>query len=255
MYRIQSVFRLAHKFLVIIHNLDLRRVAIVPRKANPPLVVDADAMPALAFPGQRFQPVARRHSQIIQTPRPVQVFQFAPRRVLNVRRQSPRTFPAKDAFGFRTSERDNHQSILSHGDNKSTSQRRPDAPANKNTPAQGRALLISLERTIETGRKTFVEVGLALAEIRDAKLYRAEAGPVTAKAIQEAAEIIAPQNNRELRQTASIRPEACPVKRPPEPSDGPPRIASRPPACFDSGRVRTDVRRSADDVENGSAGG
>jgi hypothetical protein len=38
---------------------------------------------------------------------------------LNVRRQSPRAFPAKDAFSFRTSKRNNHQTILSHGDNKS----------------------------------------------------------------------------------------------------------------------------------------
>lgn len=34
--------------------------------------------------------------------------------------------------------------------------------------------LIALEQTIETGRKTFVEVGLALSEIRDARLYRSD---------------------------------------------------------------------------------
>lgn len=34
--------------------------------------------------------------------------------------------------------------------------------------------LIALERTIEAGRKTFVEVGIALAEIRDSKLYRSD---------------------------------------------------------------------------------
>jgi len=34
--------------------------------------------------------------------------------------------------------------------------------------------LEQLEATIERGRKTFVEVGLALAEIRDARLYRPE---------------------------------------------------------------------------------
>lgn len=34
--------------------------------------------------------------------------------------------------------------------------------------------LIALEKTIESGRKTFVEVGLALAEIRDSRLYRAD---------------------------------------------------------------------------------
>ena len=34
--------------------------------------------------------------------------------------------------------------------------------------------LIALEQTIEAGRKTFVEVGLALAEIRDTRLYRSD---------------------------------------------------------------------------------
>lgn len=34
--------------------------------------------------------------------------------------------------------------------------------------------LISLERTIEAGRKTFAEVGVALAEIRDFRLYRSD---------------------------------------------------------------------------------
>jgi hypothetical protein len=56
----------------------------------------------------------------MQRPRAVDVFQLAPRRVLNVRRQSPRAFPAKDFFGLRTSETDNHQDSISHGDNKSS---------------------------------------------------------------------------------------------------------------------------------------
>jgi hypothetical protein len=36
--------------------------------------------------------------------------------------------------------------------------------------------LIDLEKTIAAGQKTFVEVGTALAEIRDAKLYRSDYG-------------------------------------------------------------------------------
>jgi hypothetical protein len=34
--------------------------------------------------------------------------------------------------------------------------------------------LVALEQTIEQGRKTFVEVGIALAEIRDSRLYRSD---------------------------------------------------------------------------------
>ena len=36
--------------------------------------------------------------------------------------------------------------------------------------------LAELEKTIERGKKTFVEVGVALAEIRDLRLYRREYG-------------------------------------------------------------------------------
>jgi hypothetical protein len=36
------------------------------------------------------------------------------------------------------------------------------------------ARLVALEKTIAAGQKTFVEVGIALAEIRDAKLYKSD---------------------------------------------------------------------------------
>ena len=38
------------------------------------------------------------------------------------------------------------------------------------------ARLAELEKTIARGKKTFVEVGLALAEIRDLRLYKLEYG-------------------------------------------------------------------------------
>jgi hypothetical protein len=39
---------------------------------------------------------------------------------------------------------------------------------------QEKMRLESLEGTIDAGRKTFIEVGLALAEIKDSRLYRSE---------------------------------------------------------------------------------
>jgi hypothetical protein len=104
---------------MIVNDLNPSHIPVMPHKTNPPLVVHADAVLAFAAAGQRFQPVARRHPQIVQTTGTVQIFELAPCSILDVRRQPPRTFSAKDAFRFRTRERDNHQGILSHGDNMS----------------------------------------------------------------------------------------------------------------------------------------
>jgi hypothetical protein len=119
MHWVQSVILPTHKFSVIVRNFNLLRVAVAPFKTNPPLVIDADAVLAFAPAFQGFQPVARRHGQVMQRPRAVDIFQLAPRRVLDVRRQSPRAFPAKDFSRLRTSETDNHRASISHGDNKS----------------------------------------------------------------------------------------------------------------------------------------
>ena len=62
-----------------------RRTRVPPARRNPiaPLVVDADAVLALAVALQRFQPVARRREQVLERPRLAQVQQLAPRRPLD----------------------------------------------------------------------------------------------------------------------------------------------------------------------------
>ena len=46
--------------LVIIHDLSLEHVAVTPDEANPPLVVDPDAVLTGSVSHQRFQPISRR---------------------------------------------------------------------------------------------------------------------------------------------------------------------------------------------------
>lgn len=45
---------------VIVGNLDIVRTIVLPSKANPPLVVDADGVLAISIAFQGFQPIAWR---------------------------------------------------------------------------------------------------------------------------------------------------------------------------------------------------
>jgi hypothetical protein len=73
---------------MIIHNLDLM-CAGFPSKANPPLIVNAEAILTGAPTFQRFQSVSRRHRHILQSNGRVQLQQLSPGRSLNIGRQSP----------------------------------------------------------------------------------------------------------------------------------------------------------------------
>ena len=105
---------------MVVHNFHVVRVARRPHKADAPLVVDADAVPPFAPALGRLQPVARWHRQILQHRGPMQILQFAPGGVLNVRRQSSRPFTMKNSFGFSTRKTRYHQGILAYGDNTSS---------------------------------------------------------------------------------------------------------------------------------------
>jgi hypothetical protein len=58
---------------VIVDDLYIERIASMPTKTNSPLIVDPDTVPTLATALQSFEPVARRHPQVVQSPRLVQV--------------------------------------------------------------------------------------------------------------------------------------------------------------------------------------
>jgi hypothetical protein len=57
---------------VIVHNLDIVSIAIAPDKTDSPMVIDADAMLALAMTRELFKAIAGRNAQILQRLRVVQ---------------------------------------------------------------------------------------------------------------------------------------------------------------------------------------
>lgn len=51
---------------MIVDDLDVLGAAILPDKAYPPLIVDADTVLALPAAPQRFEAIAGRHFEIVQ---------------------------------------------------------------------------------------------------------------------------------------------------------------------------------------------
>jgi hypothetical protein len=72
-----SLFAVFMLFLsVVIHDFDLMGITGFPREAHPPLVVDPDAVLALAAALQGFEVVAWGRLQVLERASPVQVQEF-----------------------------------------------------------------------------------------------------------------------------------------------------------------------------------
>src|ERR1700751_5806716 len=78
------------------------RMPISPDKTDPPLVVDTDRMLAMSVLRQRLEPVAGRHSKIIERPRIVNETALSERHGLNIRRKlsAQPTFPDRCCLGI-----------------------------------------------------------------------------------------------------------------------------------------------------------
>ena len=51
---------------MVIDDLDVVRIGILPSEADPPLIVDADAVPADAIAFQFLKAVPRRHAEVVE---------------------------------------------------------------------------------------------------------------------------------------------------------------------------------------------
>jgi len=89
---------------VVIHNLHVIRIALTPREADAPSVVDANAVRPCAAAFQQFQLVSGRHPKILQPQCPVQIQQLPPRRPFDGLK-SPDPAVLKERRGIRTLER------------------------------------------------------------------------------------------------------------------------------------------------------
>src|SRR5262245_58739344 len=93
---------------VVVDDLDVMGVALSPNEADPPLVVDPDAVLARPVRRQRLQPVAGRHREVGQPPRLVEVAELPPRGRLDLEREAPRALAAPDPLGLASPERADH---------------------------------------------------------------------------------------------------------------------------------------------------
>jgi hypothetical protein len=69
---------------VVIHNLDVARIAVSPAKTDPPLLVYTYAPLAFAIAPKRFEVIARRVPQVGHGQCSIQLAQLAKRSLLNV---------------------------------------------------------------------------------------------------------------------------------------------------------------------------
>jgi hypothetical protein len=88
---------------VIIHNLYPIRVAVLPYKTQPPLIVDANAVLVLPIAFQSLQSVSRQSAQSVKSLGGIQHVEFSERRSLNGSKTLHR-FALKKALGVRVPE-------------------------------------------------------------------------------------------------------------------------------------------------------
>lgn len=97
---------------MIIDNLNVERASLFPAKADPPSLVDTDAVLTLPASFQSFEAVAGRRRQVPQNPCPVKIQQLSPRRPLKCL-ESCHGQIVKEVLGFFVSEGlDHNRSLL-----------------------------------------------------------------------------------------------------------------------------------------------
>ncbi len=94
---------------MIVHDLNFKRVAFIPVKADPPLVVDSNTVLTSPIAGQGFQPIPRNRSQVGNRCRRMKVIEL-PFRHDGDTLMLPAELAAEDLLGFLVPERPDHDS-------------------------------------------------------------------------------------------------------------------------------------------------
>jgi len=89
---------------VIVNDLDLLRPGFRPDKADPELVIDSDAVLAMAVPPERFQAIARWDLQIVEASSGVEDGELAERHTSEASKAAP-GFPFKEGLGVSATKR------------------------------------------------------------------------------------------------------------------------------------------------------
>src|ERR671924_888211 len=93
---------------VVVHDLNFLGDSVGPGKADPPLVVDPDAVLTLTVTLESLQPVARWRSEIFEAHRGVEVAQLPERRSEDSGVVHPDTLALPESLGVPVPERPDH---------------------------------------------------------------------------------------------------------------------------------------------------
>ena len=96
---------------MIIHDLDIDRIAVLEFEAQSPLTIDADTMPTGAISFERLKTVRRRQTQIFEPICRVQLQQPHRRPLQNVLRKPARLAGGKETLRFGIGKRSNHAQL------------------------------------------------------------------------------------------------------------------------------------------------
>ena len=97
---------------MVIDDLHTVGVTSHPAKADAPLVIDPDAVLALAITLERLKPIGWRNPQIVQGGGVVEHAQFATRHGLDIGRQPPGWRSVPDLFRFLVGEVPDHAATI-----------------------------------------------------------------------------------------------------------------------------------------------
>ena len=82
---------------MIVNDLNFVGISVSPNEADAPLIIDSNAVLALAIAAQAFEPVSSRSGQIAELPREMHLVKFPPSDSLNGP-ELPYRFPMKEPF-------------------------------------------------------------------------------------------------------------------------------------------------------------
>jgi hypothetical protein len=98
--------------LVIVGDLHIEGITVFPSEADPPLVVDPDAVLSFPIAGKLLQTIPGRNSQVAQRISRVEHEELPQGRAVNTLRKAPRALAIEDSLGLRVSKAPNHGPIV-----------------------------------------------------------------------------------------------------------------------------------------------
>lgn len=93
---------------MVVHDLDVVGVGVDPTEADPPLVVDADAVLSEAFGRELLQTVRWRHPEVGETGGGIEHEQFAKGGSVKIRWEPPDPFASEQTLGVGVTEAPDH---------------------------------------------------------------------------------------------------------------------------------------------------